>query len=439
MEYLPSSPQQVVNSLATDFADEFPHLVESASLFYWSGFHELVGRSMSSEPRPRSTQTFPASFLGQGEPLYLVKLFAGLTWSPSWLGLAHPCGQQTPCVDNLTHLSRFGASHDDGTAFIMEENCLLVWCTAQGRFRDCLRDVVQRGLDRIQDDLSEYSKADADAAPADVLGPITLDFDNGHSNAFNMSDFFEADGLAGVGLTGTSSVHGTPVGDSSPFIRIVSPLAHGCDFLLSSPPDPNFWLSPSKAYMSPGTFSPPCVDPRLISPSMFPLEDVVESTPSVSSSPLSSGSSAAGDELSDIGTPYSVASPLPSPKRKRADDDEEGARMAPKLSPSPSHLLEPPPAKSPRIQAKRASPPSRKAPAAYKSSKKQRFVCECGKSYSRDKDRERHQETSCVLMEVKPTVVCDVCHDVLGARPDALLRHQNSARCNPTKRLKAIA
>ena len=87
----------------------------------------------------------------------------------------------------------------------MDEDCLLVWCPADGYFNDRLRGVVQCGLDRIQDDLSEYSNYGPGIASSDVLGPIALDFDNGHSNAFNMNNFFEGGALSGTDMVSVAA------------------------------------------------------------------------------------------------------------------------------------------------------------------------------------------------------------------------------------------
>ena len=118
----------------------------------------------------------------------------------------------------------------------MDENCLLVWCRADGHFNDRLRDVVQCGLDRVQDDLSKYPKYGPAVASSDILGPIALDFDNGHSSAFNMSNFFEGGALSGTDMVSVavyrgphhaqtqqldpSSVYGSPISDVSPSIRV---------------------------------------------------------------------------------------------------------------------------------------------------------------------------------------------------------------------------
>ncbi|VDB91792.1 unnamed protein product [Peniophora sp. CBMAI 1063] len=418
MEYNPSSSHQVVKSVAIDFAHQFPHLAASAHVLYLSSSHELVGCSPSDEPLPGpvSQQAIPPAFFARGEPLHLVKLFARSIWPPSSLGLAHLSSPQTPWVETLTHLSRFDASQDDGAVFVMEENCLLVWCTAQGS-SGRLRDTVQWGLNRMQDDLSGSRMSNTGIAPSEALGPITLDFNNGPSNALDMSDLLVADGLFRIDAMDASSVYGSPSSDFSPVIHITSPLMPGChDFLLSSPPDSfQYWRSPQGLT---STFPSPCVDPRLISPSSITLEDVAEDSSTFSTSPFSSGSSAGGDELSDVGTPFSPMPPLPSPEQDRLTAQDEAAS---KTTFTP-RFLSPSPAKSPRTRETRVSPPYRKPSASHKSSKKQRFICECGKSYSRDKDRERHQETSCALIKVKPTVVCD-----------------SSARCNPKKRARAVA
>ena len=133
----------------------------------------------------------------------------------------------------------------------MDENCLLVWCPADGYFNDRLRGVVQCGLDRVQDDLSKYPRYGPAVASSDILGPIALDFDNGHSSAFNMSNFFEGGALSGTDMVSLavhrcfhrahtqqldpSSVYGSPYSDVSPSIRVSPFQSFPCSYLILIP------------------------------------------------------------------------------------------------------------------------------------------------------------------------------------------------------------